>query len=311
VKSSRKRRAGFTLVEVLLTLLIMGGIMAALSQILTAARTSRDTIHNVLETQGAGPAILDLLERDLRGIVTYDSTRMNHLRIKNRVIFGFDADNIDFVSSSDSMLLRPYGNRIVRSDINEVGYCLRPAPGNDQFLEIYRREGFGVDEEPFEGGEYQLLHDRVKGMEIQIFTEDGPDAEPLSEWGSGSQDENIGLPARIEITLTLELAPRITNEQLRIAPLDRRTLAYRRVIRLPEGQRQPEEQLVLPAIPAPPTNTGSGLQAGANGQPQASVGGSGGSSSGGGGSGSGGGGGGGGGGAGSGSGGGGGSGGPQ
>ena len=96
MKSPGLRRAGFTLVEVLLTLLIMGGIMAALSQILTAARTSRDTIHNVLETQGAGPAILDLLERDLRGLVTYDSTRMNHLRIKNRVIFGFDADNIDW-----------------------------------------------------------------------------------------------------------------------------------------------------------------------------------------------------------------------
>lgn len=276
MKSPGLRRAGFTLVEVLLTLLIMGGIMAALSQILTAARTSRDTIHNVLETQGAGPAILDLLERDLRGLVTYDSTRMNHLRIKNRVIFGFDADNIDFVSSSDSMILRPYGNRIVRSDINEVGYCLRPAPGNDQFLEIYRREGFGVDEEPFDGGEYQLLHDRVKGMEIQIFTEDGPDAEPLSEWGSSNQDENVGLPARIEITLTLELAPRITNEQLRIAPVDRRTLAYRRVIRLPEGQRQPEEQLVLPAIPAPPTNTGSGAQAGTNNQTQTTVGGGGG-----------------------------------
>jgi prepilin-type N-terminal cleavage/methylation domain-containing protein len=253
----RRQQAGFTLVEVLLTLLIMGGIMAAISKILTAARNSRDTIHNVLESQAAGPAILDLLERDLRGLVTYDATRVTHLRVKNRVIFGFDADTIDFVSSSDSLILRPFATKFVRADINEVGYCLRPAPGNDQFLEIYRREDFGVDEDPFDGGDFQLLHDRVKGLEIQVFTEDGPDAEPVSEWGSGNQDENAGLPARIEIALTIELAPRITNEQLRVIPTDRRTVVYRRVIRLPQSQRLPEERLVLPAIPTPPTSTGN------------------------------------------------------
>ena len=72
---ARRARAGFTLVEVLLTLLIMSMIMVSLTQILTAARTSRDTIHNIQETQLAGPAILDLVERDLRGLVTYDTTR--------------------------------------------------------------------------------------------------------------------------------------------------------------------------------------------------------------------------------------------
>src|SRR5262249_15221466 len=56
-------RAGFTLVEVLLTLLIMGMIMVSMTQILTAARTSRDTIHNIQETELAGPAILDMIER--------------------------------------------------------------------------------------------------------------------------------------------------------------------------------------------------------------------------------------------------------
>ena len=67
VQLRRGTRAGFTLVEVLLTLLIMSMIMVSLTQILTAARTSRDTIHNIQETQLAGPAILDLVERDLRG----------------------------------------------------------------------------------------------------------------------------------------------------------------------------------------------------------------------------------------------------
>ncbi len=263
----RARRAGFTLVEVLITLLIMSGIMVALTEILTAARTARDTVHNVLETQAAGPAILDLIERDLRGIVTYDTTRVQQLRIKNRVVMGFDADSIDFVTGSDSMVLHQLDDRFVRADLNEVGYRLRPSPQNDQFLEIYRRESFGVDDEPFEGGTYQYLHERVKAFDIQVFRKDGPDEEPVDHWNTEEGSEDIGLPARIEITLTLELAPRIVHEQLRVAPVDRRTVVYKRILRLPETLRGEEARIPIPAIPTLAAGAGSdpNQQGGANG----------------------------------------------
>jgi prepilin-type N-terminal cleavage/methylation domain-containing protein len=255
---NRSSRSGFTLVEVLITLLIMSGIMVALTEILTAARTARDTVHNVLETQTAGPAILDILERDLRGIVTYDTTRSLQLRIKNRVVMGFDADSIDFVTNSDSMVLKELDDRFVRADMNEVGYRLRPSPQNDQFLEIYRRESFGVDDEPFDGGNYQFLHDRVKSFDIQVFRKDGPDEEPVDHWNSEEGSEDIGLPARIEISLTLELAPRIVHEQLRVAPVDRRTVVYKRVIRLPESLRGEETAIPIPVVPAPSPGSGAG-----------------------------------------------------
>jgi len=251
-RSPRRARAGFTLIEVLLVLLIMSGIMLSMTEILTAARTSRDTIHNIQETQNAGPAILDFIERDLRGLLTYDATRKHHLRVKNRVILGFDADSLDFVTTTDSLSIRAEDDRFVRADANEVGYRLRPSPDNDQFLEIYRREGYGVDDAPFEGGTFLLLHDRVKGFEIQCFSEDGPDAEPIDEWGVQEDAENIGVPARIEISLTLELAPRLVNEQLIVAPIDRRTILYKRVIRLPEALRRAEEMTPIPIVPRPP-----------------------------------------------------------
>jgi prepilin-type N-terminal cleavage/methylation domain-containing protein len=242
-------RAGFTLVEVLLTLLIMSGIMLSMTQILTAARISRDTIHNIQETQLAGPAILDLVERDLRGLVTYDRPRAQYLRVRQRVMLGLDGDSLDFVTTTDSLVLHEERDRFVRTDVNEVGYRLRQSPVSDQFLEIYRREGYGVDEEPFEGGNFQFLHDRVKGFDIQCFDDDGPDAEPIDEWGTERAGEHVGIPARIEITLTLELAPRLVNEQLRIAPIDRRTVAYRRVIRFPESLRVDDEAIAVPKIP--------------------------------------------------------------
>ena len=253
----RSSRAGFSLVEVLLVLLIMGGIMLSMTQILTAARTSRDTIHNIQETQNAGPAILDFLERDLRGAITFDATKKNHFRVKNRVILGFDADSLDFVSTTDSLTIRAEDDRFVRADGNEVGYRLRPSPDNDQFLEMYRREGYAVDDKPFEGGIFLLLHDRVKGFEIQCFAEDGPDAEPVDEWGVADDDENIGFPARIEIVLTLELAPRLVNEQLIVAPINRRTIEYKRVIRLPEALRRPEDRIAMPIVPRAPAPTSS------------------------------------------------------
>jgi prepilin-type N-terminal cleavage/methylation domain-containing protein len=265
VKIAKPSRAGFTLVEVLLTLLIMSGIMLSMTQILTAARISRDTIHNIQETQLAGPAILDLIERDLRGLTTYDRGLGQHLRVAQRVMLGLDGDNLDFVTTTDSVVLHEERDRFVRADSNEVGYRLRQSPVSDQFLELYRREGYGIDAEPFEGGHFVFLHDRVKGFDVQCFDEDGPDAEPIDEWGTQRSGENFGLPARIEVTLTLELAPRLVNEQLRIAPIDRRTVVYKRVIRLPESQRVAEDEIPIPKIPEfpkPQTQAGAATGAG-------------------------------------------------
>ena len=61
-RSPCSKTAGFTLAEVLVTILIMGGILVSITQILHAARMSRDTINNLRERQLAGPAIMDLIE---------------------------------------------------------------------------------------------------------------------------------------------------------------------------------------------------------------------------------------------------------
>lgn len=264
-----RARGGFTLVEVLLVVVIMSMIMVSIAQILTAARNARDTIHNAQETQLAGPAVLDLLERDLRGISTFARTKAAHLRVKNRVMLGLDGDSVDFVTASDSLTLREVEDRWVRADVNEVGYRLRPNPDSaDQFLEIWRRESFGIDDDPFEGGTFELLCDRVKSFDVQCFAEDGPDGEAVDEWGDDRKPENVGLPARIEITLVLELAPRLVNEQMTFLSNERRTLTYKRIVRMPESLRGEEQDLVIPLvpqIPAPTAQAGGGAAGGGQG----------------------------------------------
>ena len=135
-------------------------------------------------------------------------------------------------------------------------------------LEIYRRESFGVDDKPFEGGQFVFLHDRVRHFDIQIFKEDGPDADPIEEWNVAQNDtEKQGLPARLQIELTLELAPRIQREQIVFKSADKRTITYRRVIRIPQALRDALKAPPIPEIPnlAPPAANGAGAGAGAGG----------------------------------------------
>jgi prepilin-type N-terminal cleavage/methylation domain-containing protein len=249
-------RAGFTLAEVLVAILIMGGILVSVTQILHVARISRDNIHNIQETQLAGPAIMDMIERDLRGLFIYNRTKQDHFRVEDRVLRGVDADSIDFVTTTDNLVLRMEMDHFQRSTINEVGYRLRPNPEYDDFLELYRREDQGVDDEPFSGGEFTFLHDRIKNFDVQIFAEDGVDADVFEEWGGNDEeDEDIGVPARIEITLVLELRHRIEREAVRPSFLTEMT--YRRIIRLPEALRVEEGQIIVPRIPTGPSSSGS------------------------------------------------------
>jgi prepilin-type N-terminal cleavage/methylation domain-containing protein len=245
--AARSSRAGFTLIEVLLTLVIMAGIMLTVTQILSAARTSRDTIQNIQEQRLAGPAILDLVEADLRALTLFDRDARWVFRVQNRVLSGFEADAIDFVATTDGLV--PFraraGEDFRRADHNEVGYHLRPNPESDDFLELYRREDFGVDEQPFEGGEFSFLHDRVKGFEVRVYEEDGVEAEPLESWGDEGE-EHVGLPARVELELTLELAPRLVREQL--VGL-RHTVTYKRTFRFAPSLVAAQESALVPLVP--------------------------------------------------------------
>ena len=263
----RGRAAGFTLIEVLLTLVIMAGIMVTVTQILNAARASRDTIHNIQEQQLAGPTILQLIENDLRALAVYDRDPRLALRVQNRVIAGFEADSLDFVCTTDGLM--PYrehsGDVFRRADQNEVGYHLRARPDSDDFLELYRREDFGVDDKPFDGGEFAFLHDRVKAFEIRVYKEEGVDAEPLEAWGGEGEEEYIGLPMWMEIELTLELAPRLVREQLIET---HSTVIYKRVFRFPAGLALSEELGIVPVIPRiqkPTTPQAGGGAAGGGG----------------------------------------------
>ncbi|MFT5051885.1 MAG: prepilin-type N-terminal cleavage/methylation domain-containing protein [Chlamydiales bacterium] len=235
MKANAPSRAGFTLMEVVVSVMIMAMLLTSLTKLLTMVRTKRDTIHNIQENQLVGPAILDMIQRDLRGILTTNRLRSELLKVKNRIVLGQDADSIDFVTSTDNVVWTWENERALRCDYSEVGYRLRPSQESDDFLEMYRRESFGVDDDAFGGGSWTFLHDQIRNFNITVFSEDGIDAEPFEDWGSDSLDAGTeGLPAWLEISLTLELSPRLKAEALPIALVERGTVTYRRIVRFPE-----------------------------------------------------------------------------
>ena len=257
-RARQAARAGFTLVEVLLVVLIMSMMFVSISQLMQAARRTRDTIHNFQEMQLAGPAVLEMITRDLRGIFTAGRPRATWFEVYDRTVNGQDADRLDFVTTTDSLAVHMINaDRSIRADINEVGYVIRPNPENDEFLEIYRREDFGVDDEPLRGGEYTFLSDQVKDLNIEVYLEDGPDAEPVDEWGPRAGDpELIGIPAWIRISLTVELKPRIDRESMDFSGKDKRTITYVRVVRFPESLRVEDGQIARLGLPSTPGGTG-------------------------------------------------------
>jgi hypothetical protein len=269
------QRSAFTIVEVMIAVAIMSMMLVAILQVLSAVRLTRDRIHNTQETQMAGPIIMDLITEDLRGLHILGRAKAEHLKINDRVLYGLDADRLDFVTTTSSREPVMIDGRLRRSQVSEVGYVTRSNPQDDEFLELFRREDFGVDELPFLGGTYTFLSDRVKSFTIECFAQDGDEAEVISEWGSQkvTDDTYKGLPASVIITLTLENAPRLLQEQLEFQSTARMTVTYQRTIRFPEAQRKQESELVFLAIPSLPTGEDGQGEDDSNGEDPTVVGG--------------------------------------
>lgn len=252
--TSSRPTAGFTLIEIIVSVGIMGFMLMAITKTLQSVRDTRDLIHNIQETQLGGPVILDLIERDLRAIYTTNLPAEFHLRVENRVQLGEDADRIDFITTTDGMIP---DLTVVCADVNEVGYCLRPSPLNDDFRELYRREDFGIDEEPHLGGNYIFLHDKVVSFNVEVYTEDGEDAEPLEEWGVNASDpDTTGLPARLVITIVIEIEPRLLYETQAYMRIPQKRV-FQRIIRLPQSLRLEPNQLLRFAVPTAPSGAGT------------------------------------------------------
>jgi prepilin-type N-terminal cleavage/methylation domain-containing protein len=196
------KQSGFTLIEVLLAVAITATVMLTVGTTFHIMLNARDIVDDLAESSEAGPRILNLIERDLRGLWTYN--------IKNNKVFkgtvadvnGRDADRMNFLTTTDSVgTVTDLQSVPHKTTLCEIGYWFKPNPRFRDVFELWRREDPMVDEELSTQGSFQLVHDRVKNFKIRYFASLGFEAEELLEWDSSVEDK---LPKRIKIEFTIE-----------------------------------------------------------------------------------------------------------
>ena len=196
------RSSGFTLIEVLLAVAITAVVMVTVATTFHVMLNARDVVDDLAESTEAGPRILNLIERDLQGIWTWNVKNNAVFRGRDMDVNGRDADRMDFVTTTDAVgFVLDDRNTPRKPTLCEVGYWFKPNPRYRDVFELWRREDPMLDEDLLTGGTFQLLHDRVKSFKITYFRTLGYEAKEELEWDSSVED---ALPKRIKIEFTIE-----------------------------------------------------------------------------------------------------------
>lgn len=225
---SRAAARGFTLLEVMIAMAIMGFVMTSLYMSIEATLHTQRLIDHEIEEMKQGPRILDLVERDLRGLYMLDIEEDVVFKGESRTMLGESADSLTLISTVDSTITHRVDDREVTADLCETGYRLRPHPQIPDLLQLWRRQAFFVDERPFEGGNYELVYDRVITFQLRYYDSTEREAEPIREWNSELRHE---LPLLVELRLEIEVGERVPGA-LREEGVGLRNLRYDRVIPL-------------------------------------------------------------------------------
>jgi prepilin-type N-terminal cleavage/methylation domain-containing protein len=201
-RKQTRKQSGFTLIEVLLAISITATVMMTVGTTFHIMLNARDVVDDLAESSEAGPRILNLIERDLRGLWTYNIKSNKVFRGTVADVNGRDADRIDFLTTTDSVgTVTDLESVPHKTTICEVGYWFKPHPRFGDVFELWRREDPMVDNELNTQGSFQLVHDRIKNFKIRYYDSLGFEAEELLEWDSSAEDR---LPKRLKIEFTIE-----------------------------------------------------------------------------------------------------------
>lgn len=261
------RQAGFTLLEILVTLAILGLVMTALYGTLISTLETRDVIETRTRGPREGLALLEILSTDFRSAILPPLAKKHFVARAERSGEGRDADQVTFISAVTSRFAedprRLRGEELagvdpterdedvepVRADLCEIGYYLKPDERHPGRMKLYRREDFHVDHDPRKGGTYLLLYRRVAGLKLRWFRGDETEtgSEPQENWDA----EKTGtVPTAVLIELTLDLTPD-TDDDERSVGGEPVLKTFKTIVPMPAG-RKPKEQDQANAAPTGP-----------------------------------------------------------
>lgn len=255
---------GFTLVEVLLTLAIVGMLMTSLLGVFTATIRTKQRVESGRTLYDVGPIILDMLERDVASTYFYDLNGDSAVVGRNRTVSGMDADRIDLVTSSDSTRFLEVGHDLRPTDFTKIGYAARANPKEPGFLMLYRREDTfaeGGDSTTTQRARYALVYDRVKTFNLSYYSGSPDDpVEGVPDWDAVSDGV---LPAAIRVELEVGFT---SQAGLVLGPTAPETLKYSRLLMLPPGATEDLSDVEPLASDLDSIDAGSGQTEGEGGR---------------------------------------------
>ncbi len=213
-----RRQRGFTLVEVVVAITLLSLLLVGVYTVAVGTMKAKRRIDQSAAIYTAGPAILDLVERDFRSAYFYGVKDMKALKAQRESVSGTECTILDLVTTVRSRNAVEVEDREVRADVTEIGYRLRGSDDNPGCLELYRREQFFFDDDLLRGGDYYLVYDRVKSFTVDFFEQEEQEGSVTSsiaqEEGKETWDtvDAKAMPRAARITLELPAPPELSGD---------------------------------------------------------------------------------------------------
>ncbi len=184
------KRLGFTLMEILVTLVIVAMFSTAVYAVFLRSVVDTISMGTITETGRLGQSVLRRIEQDLTACLAATEAVPHFLG----TVETSGASGLEFISAVDSRSVRDGGP----TDLVTVSYLTRPNEeeneGDEELLKLYRKETPAGEYVPVEDEEFVLLDDQVKRFELEYF--DG--AAWQSVW------ENPAVPRAVQVTIVFQ-----------------------------------------------------------------------------------------------------------
>lgn len=197
------RRRGFTILELLIAMAILGTIFAMIYMSFAATIETKVSVEHGNELYGMARLAMDRMTRELsmaylRPRKRDDETNFTIFLGEDRESEGYPMDTLTYTSVSH---IRFGAETVKECDQNELAYYPIENNQTNERILMYR-EDTTIDEENLEGGVHYELCLYLYGINFRYFDEET--TEWVDQWDSQErEDEQAGLPRAVEITLIL------------------------------------------------------------------------------------------------------------
>ncbi len=195
-----RRENGFTLVELMLSILLLAVMMSIIYGAVVSTVEAAHRVEEINQGSEIGPAILSQIREDLEGAFLPARDAEWFVALPRKGSTG-DRDRIDFVTARMAYGARKDGEDPAFHSVNEVGYqVIDGRPGTDATVGVlYRREDYFIDNEPLRGGHLMEMYDRVRHFHLEFYNGE----KWMPDWNSKREKNKLPQAVRIELRIVV------------------------------------------------------------------------------------------------------------